>query len=248
MGRPYLLARVTSPATASATRTCATGIGELWLAPGTGGGHFGGGVNLGTGWNMCDQFAGRGDVTGDGKADIYTYDPIDTSVWVHNGNGTGGFTGTKTKIVTDGSTATAWSRPATPMPTASPICGAQPGPPHLDGLAVRERLASTAPPRLSGGRRSTNAAPISTATPPDLPAVARQRHQDRAGQQPQRHHRHLCHDEGRPATTSGAARCGAKTRSSNQTDTDLHPRLGWPDVLHPGQEPAADHRRARGTP
>ncbi len=74
--------------------------GELWMSPGTGGGHFGAGVLLGGGWGMWEHFAGRGDVTGDGKTDIYTYDPIDASVWVHNGNGVGGFTGTKTKIAT----------------------------------------------------------------------------------------------------------------------------------------------------
>ncbi|HCU48634.1 MAG TPA: hypothetical protein DGG94_02190, partial [Micromonosporaceae bacterium] len=74
--------------------------GELWLSPGTGGGYFGAGSVHGNTWNIYDQFAGRGDVTGDGKTDIYAYDPVDTAVWVLHGNGTGGFTGAKTKIAT----------------------------------------------------------------------------------------------------------------------------------------------------
>ncbi|GAA1972483.1 hypothetical protein GCM10009817_10790 [Terrabacter lapilli] len=78
-GRPDLLGR--------------TPAGALYLYRGNGAGGFtGGGVQIGSGWNMFDMVLGAGDFTGDGRPDLFGRTPSG-ALYLYRGNGAGGFTG-----------------------------------------------------------------------------------------------------------------------------------------------------------
>jgi hypothetical protein len=85
-GKPDLLGRTPS--------------GALFLYRGNGAGGFtGGGVQIGTSWNMFNMVLGAGDFTGDGKPDLLGRTPSG-ALLLYRGNGAGGFTGGGVQIGT----------------------------------------------------------------------------------------------------------------------------------------------------
>src|SRR6478609_3311458 len=70
-----------------------TPSGALLLYRGNGAGGFtGGGVQVGAGWNSFEMVPGAGDLTGDGKPDLFGRTPSG-ALLLYRGNGAGGFTG-----------------------------------------------------------------------------------------------------------------------------------------------------------
>jgi hypothetical protein len=65
--------------------------GQLWLYPGSAGGVPTTPRLLGTGWNMHDELIAPGDVTGDGKADLWGREAATGVLWLYPGDGRGGF-------------------------------------------------------------------------------------------------------------------------------------------------------------
>ena len=64
--------------------------GALWLYRGNGRGGWLTAVQAGTGWQVMTTLIGPGDVTGDGRPDLYARD-TSGSLWLYPGNGSGGF-------------------------------------------------------------------------------------------------------------------------------------------------------------
>lgn len=65
--------------------------GRLWLYPGDGRGGFGLPGVVGTGWGVVDLILGPGDWDGDGFSDVLWRRADDGTLWLHPGDGTGGF-------------------------------------------------------------------------------------------------------------------------------------------------------------
>lgn len=78
-GKPDLYARQAS-------------TGQLWLYPGNGSGGVTAPRVVGTGWEMHDALMAAGDVTGDGKPDLWAREAATGYLWLYTGDGHGGFT------------------------------------------------------------------------------------------------------------------------------------------------------------
>ncbi|MGW8989491.1 FG-GAP-like repeat-containing protein [Streptomyces zhihengii] len=65
--------------------------GKLWLYPGTGGGGLGARKLVGTsGWNSMGRIAAFGDLTGDGRSDLFAVDKGTGKLWLYPGTSGGG--------------------------------------------------------------------------------------------------------------------------------------------------------------
>ncbi|MFC9113410.1 FG-GAP-like repeat-containing protein [Streptomyces sp. NPDC057092] len=63
--------------------------GALWLYPGASGGKLGGRKLIGSGgWNGMNALAGMGDVTGDGRPDLYAREKATGKLWLYPGTST----------------------------------------------------------------------------------------------------------------------------------------------------------------
>ena len=64
--------------------------GTLWIYPGKGDGTFGSRVSVGTGWNQYNSLRGKGDFTGDGKADLIARSKSTGDLYLYKGTGKSG--------------------------------------------------------------------------------------------------------------------------------------------------------------
>ena len=67
--------------------------GRLWLYPGDGNGGLLPGRQIGSRWNEHDNLFSPGDWDGDGATDLVSRNAGDGRLWLHRGDGRGGFTG-----------------------------------------------------------------------------------------------------------------------------------------------------------
>ncbi|MFF0790971.1 FG-GAP-like repeat-containing protein [Streptomyces spiralis] len=76
--------------------------GKLWLYPGTSTGTLGARKLIGSGgWNGMNALVGMGDVTGDGRPDLYAREASTGKLWLYPGTGSGSL-GTRKLIGTGG--------------------------------------------------------------------------------------------------------------------------------------------------
>jgi hypothetical protein len=61
--------------------------GKMWVYPGQGNGTFAARQQFGTGWNQYNFVRGKGDFTGDGKADLLARNRSTGAVYLYKGTG-----------------------------------------------------------------------------------------------------------------------------------------------------------------